>query len=68
MDKTSIARFLGLIAALVAYFGFEIGEQLQNAFVDVVFGGYIIYTAWKNNYITKKGKEQKELLDKNNLS
>lgn len=63
MDKGSVARFVGLLVGVLAYFGFDVGEQLQSAIVDVAFGAYIIYVAFKNNYLTKKGNEQKAVLD-----
>jgi SPP1 family holin len=67
MDKASIARFLFLIVAVVNavlnMVGYEtIPEELTNDLVAVVSGAYILYAAWRNNYLSKKGTAQKAVL------
>lgn len=62
MDKASVARFFGLIVALLAYAGINVPESLTDGLVMVVVGGFAIYTAWKDNDITKKAVERKELI------
>jgi SPP1 family holin len=69
MDKTSITRFLlailtGLNTVLTALGKPIIPDDLINSIVIV--SGYLfeIYTMFKNNYLTKKGKAQKETLER----
>lgn len=68
MDKASIARIIFAVAALVKLFGVEIPEEVINAVVDVVAAVVVLWVAFKNNYLTSKGKLQKDVLQKNNLA
>jgi len=72
MDKASIVRFLVLIVAVINsvlnLLGYQtISDELTNDLVAVVSGGVMIWAAWKNNYLSKKGQAQKEVLKANGL-
>ncbi|WP_138090806.1 phage holin [Halalkalibacterium halodurans] len=66
-DTGSIARFFGLIAALLAYFGVNVPGDLTEAVTSFVVAALAVYAAWKNNYISKKGHEQKKVLEEAGL-
>lgn len=72
MDKMSIGRIIALVVVLINaalnLFGFqtipvEFGEHLTALILIVVS----LWTAWKNNYLTRKGQEQKKVLEKSGL-
>lgn len=71
-NLTDILRFLtGFLLALKLLcnsFGisFITNEQI-DAIVNVASFLFILYFGYKNNYITKKGRQQKEVLKDNNL-
>lgn len=72
MDKASISRYLVLIVAVLNavlnLVGFQtISDELTNDLVAVVSGAFMLYMAWKNNYLSKKGQAQKNVLDKHGL-
>lgn len=67
MDKESVFRMIALIASFIAYFGINVPESVVEAVSYVVFGAIILYTAYKNNYLFKRGKKQKEVLEATNL-
>jgi SPP1 family holin len=73
MDKASITRFALLIVAVINavlnMLGYQtIPDDLVNDIVAVVSGIYALYMGWKNNYLSKKGRKQKEVLEKHGLS
>ncbi|BDG48758.1 phage holin [Parageobacillus sp. KH3-4] len=73
MDKASITRFSLLIVAVINavlnMLGYQtIPDDLVNDIVAVVSGIYALYMGWKNNYLSKKGRKQKEVLEKHGLS
>ncbi|MGE8203978.1 phage holin [Heyndrickxia sp. NPDC080065] len=73
VDKASLTRFALLIVAVVNavlnLIGFKtISDDYVNDLVAVISVGYFIWTAWKNNYLSKKGKKQKEVLKKEGLA
>jgi SPP1 family holin len=73
MDKASVARFVLLIIAVINtvlnMLGYQtISDDLANDIVAVVSGLYALYMGWKNNYLSKKGRKQKEVLEKHGLS
>ncbi|MGE8207695.1 phage holin [Heyndrickxia sp. NPDC080065] len=73
MDKASVSRFAFLIVAVINavlnLIGFQtISDEYVNDLVAVVSGAYFIYVAWKNNYLSQKGKKQKEVLKKEGLA
>jgi len=72
MDKASITRVVALVIVLVNAVlnlaGFEtipteFGDDLSAVLLVVVS----LWTAWKNQYLSKKGKAQKEALEKAGL-
>jgi SPP1 family holin len=72
MDKASVTRFALLIVAVINavlnMIGYQtIPEQLVNDVVAVASGIYTLYMGWKNNYLSKKGRKQKEVLEKHGL-
>ncbi|MBA2874294.1 phage holin [Thermaerobacillus caldiproteolyticus] len=73
MDKASTIRFVFLIVAVINavlnMLGYQtIPDDLVNDVVAVVSGIYALYMGWKNNYLSKKGRKQKEVLEKHGLS
>lgn len=72
MDKASVMRLV--IAILTATntvltaLGYPvIPDDFINS-LAIIFGyGFEIYTMWKNNYISKKGLKQKEVLEEAGL-
>lgn len=72
MHKASYIRMaMAVLAALklvLQPFGIEIGNDLTDAIIGLVAAIIVVISAWKNNFITKHGKAQKELLQKNNLN
>ncbi|MBO0962393.1 phage holin [Neobacillus sp. MM2021_6] len=72
MDKASIARFLVLIVAVINsvlnLLGYQtISDELTNDLVAVVSGAIMLYAGWRNNYLSKKGLKQKEVLESHGL-
>jgi SPP1 family holin len=72
MDKASVARYLVLVVTvintLLNLFGYQtISDDMTNDLVAVISAAYFLFMAWKNNYLSKKGKAQKEVLDKHGL-
>ncbi|BAD65350.1 holin protein of PBSX prophage [Shouchella clausii KSM-K16] len=67
-DAPSITRFIGLIVALLAYFGVNVPEDLTEAVTSLAVAILAVYTAWKNNYISQKGHKQKEVLQEKGLT
>ena len=73
MDKASITRFALLVVAVINavlnMLGYQtIPDDLVNDIVAVASGIYTLYMGWKNNYLSKKGRKQKEVLEKHGLS
>lgn len=67
-DAPSMTRFIGLIVSLLAYFGVYVPEDMTEAVTSLAVAVLAVYTAWKNNYISKKGHKQKEALKKQGLT
>lgn len=72
MDKASLTRFTFLIVAVLNsvlnMLGYQpISEEVVNDIIAVASGVYFLYAGWKNNYLSKKGLKQKEVLKANNL-
>ena len=73
MDKASVSRFVFLIVAVanavLNLVGYQtIPDEFVNDVVAVISGAYFIYVGWKNNYLSKKGLEQKEVLKEKGLT
>lgn len=67
-----MTRFILLIVAVVNsvlnMLGYQtIPEELINDLIAVGSGFYFLYAGWKNNYLSKKGLKQKEVLKANKL-
>lgn len=63
-----ITGFLLALKLLLQSFGITVFTNEQvDAIANVVSFLYILYFGYKNNYLGKKGAEQKELLKKYNL-
>ncbi|MCY7782982.1 MULTISPECIES: phage holin [unclassified Bacillus (in: firmicutes)] len=82
-DKGTVIRTVLLLVALInqtmLMFGkspLDIQEEQINQLADALYSaGSIVFTigttlaAWfKNNYVTEKGKKQRDLLKENNLT
>jgi SPP1 family holin len=72
MDKASVGRVVALVIVLINaalnLFGYqtipvEFGEHLSALILIVVSS----WTAWKNNYLSKKGQLQKKALQAQGL-
>lgn len=63
MDKPSITRLISLIVGLLAYFGVNVPSTISEAIVGIVVGLVAIYTAWKNNNLTKEAQDAQAYLD-----
>ncbi len=76
MDKGTLIRTIVLFIALVNQFLVSFGlyeipgtEEEQTAFISAVFTAIAGTIAWfKNNYVTSRGKKQKDLLVAHNLA
>lgn len=76
MDKGTIIRTIVLFIALVNQFLVSFGlyeipgtAEEQTAFITAVFTFVTAVIAWfKNNYVTARGKKQKDLLVAHNLA
>jgi len=73
MDKASVSRFVFLIVAVLNavlnLLGYQtISDEFVNDLVAVITGAFVIYAAWKNNYLSKKGRAQKEALKEKGLN
>ncbi|MDC3414258.1 phage holin [Terrihalobacillus insolitus] len=67
MDKASITRLVALVVSLVGYFGINVPSNVQELLVFIVFTVVSAYGFWKNNYISQKGKKQKEVIEREGL-
>ncbi|RWR06761.1 phage holin [Siminovitchia fortis] len=72
MDRSSVARFVVLVVAVINavlnLVGYQtIPDDFVNDLVAVVSGAWFIWAAWKNNYLSKKGQKQKEQLKRAGL-
>lgn len=70
-DKGSIVRMTAAVLAALKLvlqpFGVEIGQDLIDAVVDVVAAIVVVIAAWRNNYISERGKAQRDQLRKAGL-
>jgi SPP1 family holin len=63
-----ITGFLVALKLLFEAFGYSfINDEQIDAIANVASFLFILYFGFKNNYLTKKGKEQKEILKKHGL-
>jgi hypothetical protein len=68
LDRGSIGRIVALLISLLAYFGVNVPEELHEYIVGAVMLIVIGISAWRNNYLSKRGLRQKEVLKRNNLT
>lgn len=71
-DTASISRYVVLVVAVINsvlnLIGYQtISHELTNDLVAFLTGAYTLYMAWKNNYISRKGVQQKEVIEKAEL-
>ncbi|WP_264737316.1 phage holin [Cytobacillus firmus] len=69
MDVASVSRFTFLIIAVVNavlnLLGYQtISDELTHDLVTLLSGAVMLWAGWKNNYLSKKGQEQKKVLKK----
>ncbi|MGH0428451.1 phage holin [Bacillus hominis] len=63
-----LAGFLLSLKLLFTSFGINFITNAQiDAIVNIISFLFILYFGYKNNYVGKKGVEQKKLLKKHNL-
>ena len=67
MDKASVVRVVAAVIALVAYFGINVPDGMDEYIVGAVMLVLTLWSMWKNNYLARKGKKQKEVLKQHNL-
>lgn len=73
MDKASVSRFVLLVIAVINavlnLVGYQtISDEMANNIVAVISGLIMLWAGWKNNYLSKKGQAQKEVLKNHNLT
>lgn len=73
MDKASVGRGVALVIVLINTVLNLVGYQtIPTEFGDrlsaLILIAVSLWTAWKNNYLSKKGKRQKEVLKQNSLT
>lgn len=71
--NASLARFIVLIGAVfnsvLNAVGFQtIPDEFFNDLIAVISGAYFLYMAWKNNYLSRKGRRQKKVLEDHELT
>lgn len=71
-DTASISRYVVLVIAVINsvlnLIGYQtISDELTNDIIAFLTGGYTLYMAWKNNYLSQKGLQQKAVIEKENL-
>lgn len=61
-----IAGFLGAFKIFLTSLGYDVIPQASvDSTVDMIGFGVALYAIWKNTYVSKRGKQQKEILVKN---
>ncbi|HET7580866.1 MAG TPA: phage holin [Bacillales bacterium] len=58
---------LSVVKLVLSAFGIDFPEDLINTIVNIVAGLITIYAFIKHNFVGKKGRKQKEHLQKNGL-
>lgn len=64
MDNIGLVRLIAAVAVILAYFGINIPEDVIEAIPEIIGGFFLIYTAWKNNDVTKEAKEASDYMNK----
>ncbi len=66
LDK--LVFWIGTTVVVLNLIGYQtIDDKITNDLVAVITGAFTLYMAWKNNYLSNKGLQQKDVLQKNNL-
>ena len=73
MDKGTSVRTVALAIAwinmILANYGLELIPVLsEDVIAEILAGVATVWTWFKNNYVTIKGKQQKKVLQRNNLT
>jgi len=71
-DKASIARYVVLVVAVVNALANLVGyqtipDETTNQIVAALSAVVFLWAGWKNNYLSSKGKQQKEVLKRHDL-
>lgn len=64
---SSLLMFLGTINIKYDWFTAESISAFSVLLGALLLLGFNLYSVWKNTYITKKGKKQLDVLEKNDL-
>lgn len=72
LDAVSISRYIVLVIAVINsvlnFVGYQtIDDKITKDLGAVITGAFTMCMAWKNNYLSNKGLQQKDVLEKNNL-
>jgi SPP1 family holin len=71
LDKASIIRMTAAVLAalklILTPFGIDIEQDTIDATVDFIAAVVVVWAAWKNEYISRKGLAQKDQLKKAGL-
>jgi SPP1 family holin len=63
-----LAGFLGALKVFLASLGYDVlPDATIDSIVDMIGFGVALYAIWKNTYVSKKGKLQKEVLKRSGL-
>jgi SPP1 family holin len=63
-----LAGFLGALKVFLASLGYDVlPDATIDSLVDMIGFGVALYAIWKNTYVSKKGKLQKEVLKRSGL-
>lgn len=64
---SSLLMFFGTINVTFDWFTMESISAFSVLLGALLLLGFNLYSVWKNTYITKKGKKQLDVLEKNDL-
>ncbi|WP_152658307.1 phage holin [Oceanobacillus sp. CFH 90083] len=72
MDKGTVVRTVALVIVwinmLLSNYGLQpIPVVSEDIIAEILTGTVTVWTWFKNNYVTAKGKQQKDVLQKNQL-
>lgn len=71
LDKASVIRLtvavLAAVKLILEPFGLDFPQEVIDALANTAGAIFVVYAAWKNNYVSKKGKAQKATLQEKGL-
>lgn len=71
LDKASVTRLVLAIAAgaklALEPFGIDFPQEVADSIANAAGALFVVYAAWKNNYVSEKGKAQKAALQENGV-